>query len=363
MSRPVLDVVIAVHATTRPIDRAVSSLLTDGETDSIRVTVVCHGVASAEIAAVVGRPESASLRYLEYRDGVPSPAGPFNHGIRLAEADYVTIMGSDDYAEPGAVRAWTQYVQTHSPDIALMRLCRQNGSVLASPLTRIGRTRHLDAVKDRLFYRTAPLALVRREMLAGPALTLTEGLRTGDDMAMSARLWAEAPRIDVMSDAPCYVIGADARDRITEATMSVGEQLRAVELLVGDVWWRALDDRVRTSLAVKLLRVHILDALVARPSADAWDAGERSDLSRIVRAIVTDAPAALSPLSRADHALLEVALGDVAAEELVSAIRQRVGAARMDTILPRRWSRIFDRESTLVRYVLYRLRRGGTERG
>lgn len=355
-----LDVVIAVHATTRPVARAVSSLL-DSDVEDVRVTVVCHGIDAGKIAGAAGLKEGPHLRFVEFRDGIPSPAGPFNHGLRLADAEYVAIMGSDDFAEPGAVRAWTDYARSQQPDIALMRLRRQNGPVLASPLTRIGRARALDAVDDRLFYRTAPLALIRKDLLAHPALT--EGLRTGDDMAMSARLWVDAPRIDVMHEAPCYVIGADAGDRITESTMTVGDQLRAVEMLIADEWWQRLPGRVRTSLAIKMLRIHVLDALLGRTTTDAWSSADRGDLARIVAAIVRDAPRALVPLSRADRELIEVARRDVSADELVAAIARRLTAGRLQTILPRQWWKAFDRESTLVRFLLYRWRRGGTERG
>lgn len=362
MKAPLLDVIIAVHATTRPIGRAVSSLLGDGVED-IRVTVVCHGIGAAEIAEAAGLPECPGLRYVEYHDGVPSPAGPFNHGMRLAEGEYLAIMGSDDYAEPGAVHAWKDYVRTHGPDVALMRLRRQNGPVLASPLTRVGRARSLDAVRDRLFYRTAPLALIRRELLTDLRLSLTEGLRTGDDMAMSAHLWVQGARIDVMHEAPCYVIGADAGDRITASTMTVGEQLRGVESIVADDWWRRLPDRVRTSLAIKMLRVHVLDALLGRTDEESWTAEELADIARIIATIVRDAPRAFVPLSRADVAVIEVARREPDATELVAAIRRRRAVVGKDTILPRRWRNAFDRESTLVRFLLYRVRRGGTERG
>lgn len=362
MTPPLLDIVIAVHARTRPIGRAVASLLDDEPAD-VRVTVVCHGIEAAHIAEAVGMTEGPALRYVEYRDGIPSPAGPFNHGMRMADGAYVAIMGSDDFVEPGAPKAWTEYLLTHRPDIALMRLRRQDGTILASPLSRIGRSRSLDAVRDRIFYRTAPLALIRRELLADPGLSLNEGLRTGDDMAMSARLWAGRARIDLMSDAPCYVIGADAGDRITESVMTVGDQLRAVELLISSDWWRRLPRSTRTSLAVKLLRVHVLDALVGRPSADAWTDQGRRDIARIVGAVVRDAPHALRPLSRADRALLDAAQHAGSAGELVQAILRRRTAGRWETMLPRAWWRAFDRESTVVRFLLYRLRRGGTERG
>src|SRR5690606_20002949 len=107
---PRVDVVIAVHTDERPIDRAVRSVLANAA--PVRVTVVCHHVPAERIAARLGslpddaRARGHEVRLVEHDDGVPSPAGPFNEGLDLAEAEYVALLGSDDRFAPGAVDSW-----------------------------------------------------------------------------------------------------------------------------------------------------------------------------------------------------------------------------------------------------------------
>ena len=97
-----VDLVIAVHTPTRPIARAVRSALSAGR--SARVTVVCHNVDRADIAAVLdGLADDDRVRLIELRDGLFSPSGPFNAGLDAADATWVSIMGSDDELEPGAL--------------------------------------------------------------------------------------------------------------------------------------------------------------------------------------------------------------------------------------------------------------------
>ena len=319
--------------------------------------MVCHGVATEEIAAAVGEPEGARLRYLRFDDGIRSPAGPFNHGIQQATAEYVSIMGSDDFVEPGAIRAWTGYVRAVRPDVALIKLRHQHGDVLLNPLTRFRRTRDLDPVRDRLFYRTAPLGLIRREVLLSSGAALAEGLRTGDDIAMSAQLWTSGARIDLMRELPSYVIGADASDRVTLATMPADEQLAALTDLLNGQWWHSLSTAQATSLGVKLLRIHVLDALLARPDTADWNRVGVSAVSEIVRRVEARAPRALVPLARADRRLLDVAKDAPSAEDLVTAIAARGAASRWDVVLPAQITAMLDRESVPVRYLHYWLDR------
>lgn len=350
-----LDVVIAVHNARRPISRAVHSVLESAESADARVTVVCHGVPIEEIREAVGKAEGTRLRYLAFVDGIPSPAGPFNFGVHAASGDYVTIMGSDDYLEPGALDAWSRYLRSERPDIALVPLRHQQGARLLNPMPRLGRTRRLDAVRDRLFYRTAPLALIRRDVLRETGATLAEGLRTGDDIAMTARLWTSGARIDLMRDLPCYVIGADAGDRVTLAPMPAADQLAAVTDLLGSEWWSALPVREATSLGVKLLRIHVLDALLARPSAAEWDAAGVGAVSDIVRRVRQASPRSFVPLSRADRRLLDAVSTGATPDEIVRAIAARRAASRWDVVRPARLLNAVDREAVPVRYLHYLL--------
>ena len=74
-------------------------------------------------------------------------------------------------------------------DAALARLRHQDGEVLHNPLVRWRRSKRLDPVKDRLFYRTSPLGLLKRSTLEFLGLKFQEGVRSGMDMSYGARLW------------------------------------------------------------------------------------------------------------------------------------------------------------------------------
>ena len=73
---PLVDLVIAVHSTERPIERAVRSVLahTDAPT---RVTVAVHEVDPTGISDRLGDlARDDRVRLLPYSDGLRSPAGP-----------------------------------------------------------------------------------------------------------------------------------------------------------------------------------------------------------------------------------------------------------------------------------------------
>ena len=105
---PLVDAVIAVHDPSRPIARAVASLQRSGLAagTGLRITVVCHNIAVDAIAAQLPDPAAPGLRLMHLEDGIHSAAGPFNAGLAAATAPYVTIMGSDDSHQPGAIAAW-----------------------------------------------------------------------------------------------------------------------------------------------------------------------------------------------------------------------------------------------------------------
>src|SRR5699024_3905530 len=100
-----VDVVIAVHTPSRPIARAVRSVL-DHNAGGVHLIVVCHNIAAEEIRAEVDPEHREQITWLEHHDGKHHPAGPFNAGIRTATGDYIAIMGSDDVLQPGAISSW-----------------------------------------------------------------------------------------------------------------------------------------------------------------------------------------------------------------------------------------------------------------
>ena len=97
VTEPVVDVFIPVHGQHRPIARAVSSVL-EGSTADIRVTVVCHNIASDAMATCArqlgDRPASAPLgasrTASRARRGRSTPATP------PPTAEFTALLDSDD---------------------------------------------------------------------------------------------------------------------------------------------------------------------------------------------------------------------------------------------------------------------------
>lgn len=82
MTEPFVDVVIACHDQTRPLDRAVRSVLQDETTRHlVRVTVVAHGLPADALRDRVAGIDGA-VRIVEYADGIRSAAGRSTTGCR-----------------------------------------------------------------------------------------------------------------------------------------------------------------------------------------------------------------------------------------------------------------------------------------
>ncbi|MFC4556068.1 glycosyltransferase family 2 protein [Georgenia faecalis] len=350
MSTPDIDAVVAVHHIERPFVRCVASMV-DGAAGRVRVTLACHELDADAVGAQLPDRLRPHVRLLEVRDGLRSPAGPFNAGLDAAEAPFVAIAGSDDFVEPGALPAWADLASSLGSDAVLARIRRQDGPAVRTPRVRPGRWRDLDLVKDRLAYRTAPLGLLRRATLDELGLRLTAGLPSGEDIAFTAQLWSEA-RVDLARSAPAYVVGLDAKDRTTAVRRPVEVELRPIEHLLEQPFFRRLAAGQRRALAVKAVRIHVLGAVLARTGPGAWDEAQVAWLRTLAERCVDAAPDVLRPFNRADRALLEV-VRDASSTpaSLAAAAASRGGAGRWDALLTPRPQDNADRESTLRYYA------------
>ncbi|MEE6274465.1 glycosyltransferase [Georgenia sp. MJ206] len=346
---PDVDVVVALHDLSRPVARCVASALA-GAGDHVRVTVACHELEPDDVAPLL--PVDPRVRLLSVRDGLGSPSGPYNAGIDAATARYVAIIGSDDFLEPGALSEWVRAADAQRSDVMLARVRMQDGTEVHTPRVRPGRSRRLDLVRDRLAYRTAPLGLMRKATLDALDLRLVEGMRSGGDVAFTARLWSSPVRIDLARSAPRYVVGLDARTRVTTSVRPITDELRAFAHLIALPWLHELPAAQRRALAVKTIRVHLVGALMRRREAADWHPGEVEWLRDLLRAWVDLAPRALRPFDRADRSLLDAALEPAADEaSLVAAVAARSAAPRWDAVLTPTLPDNLDRESTLRYYV------------
>ncbi|GAA2235047.1 hypothetical protein GCM10010401_03640 [Rarobacter faecitabidus] len=363
-----VQVVIPIHTTERPIRRAVESVLADG--GPIGVIVVAHGLPVDDVAALLDGLDQARICVIGHDDGIRSAAGPFNAGIAHATAEFVAVMGSDDMVEPGCYSALLAHAGPSDevqPAAVLVPIKHQDGTEIPNPLPRHGRERRLDAVRDRLFYRTSPLGLLRREVWQG-SYEFDASLHAGIDMEPSARLWASGHRISYARHAPRYVIGADAGSRVSTDPVPLRKVMGAVLSTSMAPWTRTAGKSVRRSLAVKLVRIHILGFVYARALAAESPASFLTDEDLAALRDALDSVTALSPrwkqpFSVADRWLLDALReGGATSDRVLAAARRRSGAGLWARQVPRLPWFVADRESNLVRVLLLALDRRAMRR-
>jgi len=352
---PTIDVVIPVHTTERPLDRAVRSCFDGIPSGMVRVTVVCHNISRDKISPTVGAATNGTVRFEEFHDHRNSPAGPRNYGLSLATAPFVAVLDSDDYFETGALQAWHSALSDCNADAAAAPLLTDRQVRIRTPRVRPGRTHNLDPVRDGLAYTTAPLGLIRRETLESKGIAYTEGLRSGEDLDPGLRLWYSGAKIEYPAGAPGYVICSDASDRVTSDVLPLAEEFRAV-LGLDDAWLGGLRHSARTAIAVKLVRVHLLGALRRRGADWEWTPSDLAALERFIGKVTSISGKYLRPFSMADRRLILAAGRASAAGVLREALEADQRAPYVSKVLaPVPWANL-RRESTLrhlVRTKLY----------
>ena len=348
-----VDVVIAVHTTQRPIARAVTSALASPV--PVRVTVVAHNVEAALIEgnlADVVVPQGSSVRVLAFADGTRSPAGPFNHGLAAAQAPYVAVMGSDDRLAPGAIASWLALARRTGAVAVIARVAtaRPDGSLVAvvpTPPTRPLRSTMLDGVRDRLSYRSAPLGLLERGALERLGLRFTAGHEVGEDVAFVTRLWFSGAPLAFDRHGPAYLVQDDAGDRVTQIARPVATELAFLTDLLDQDWFSALPLPARCAAAVKFLRIHVFGLLVHR-TQEFWTPPERAALAGVVGAVLHAAPGCERVLSRADSAVLRAIVDPGSAvEHLLACATARRRHGRPATVITADVTQLLAREAPL----------------
>lgn len=334
-----LDVVIAVHTPDRPVERAVASLVAGGlpadpaARQRLRITVVCHNTEVEPVRARVAAGHQPLVRFLQYTDGIKSPAGPFNHGIARATGTWVAIMGSDDSVEAGALAGWVGRAEADRADVLIAPMAHAGGSTIRTPVVRPARRTGLDPVRDRLAYRTAPLGLMRLSLVRALGLEFPTAYATGEDQSFSAKLWFSGARISYGRGLPRYLVHDDAQLRVTQTPRPVAEDLAFATDLVATGWFGGLPPRSRTALVTKLIRIHVFGHVMLRAQAGTWNAADAAGMAEVLRRLLFEAPLAARPLSLADRQLLDA----VAREEADAATMAGLAAARRNFTSPLTW--------------------------
>ncbi|MDQ0645034.1 glycosyltransferase [Microbacterium murale] len=354
MSAASIEVIIACHDPSRPLARAVSSLFQDVRVrDRVRAVIVAHGTAPGALEAQLTDVEG-DWQVVPFSDGVRSPAGPFNHGLRAVRAEYCAVMGSDDYLEPGAMEAWLAQADESGADAVIAPIRLQGESRMPNPLVGLFRERRLDASRDRLFYRTAPLGIVRTQTMRDLGLTMAEGVRVGEDFEFGIRLWSLADRVDFARNAPCYVIGTDAKERTTYAPLSLDERFEPITRLLDDGLPQVLTAAHRRALAIKLVRISVLGAAHTLSAQNAWrDDDEVIELAAALRRLLALAPRVLEPFNLQNRRVLDALLHEPTISKVTAEVQRSATATRWERWATRNPLYMFHRESMLRRYALY----------
>lgn len=341
MGDPEVDVIVAVHTPTRPVERAVASVL-EHTCAAVRVTVVVHNTDPAPIRARLGAfANDPRVRVLEHRDGFRTPAGPKNLGLELATGAFAAMLDSDDSLEPGALDAWLEAARLPDglADAVIAPTSTAGGALQPSPPIRARMASAsvpvLDPIRDRLAYRASPLGLIGRARFAH--LRFAEGIPTGEDQPVTAELWfTPGSRVVFPILAPRYREHDDQTDRVTGEPRPVREEFRSLDVTLapGTPWSR--DPRARLSLAAKLLRVHFFDAVRNRLGGD-WSEETRVELAEAARRILAWEPRAARVLAKADERLLRAILvGGTDAAEIGRMLDARNRLRSIGALLPRR---------------------------
>lgn len=343
----VVDVVIAVHDPGRPVERAVRSALAAAAPGVVRAIVVVHNTDPAPIAARLGSlAEDPSVELLALRDGIRSPAGPFNAGLDAATARFTSVLGSDDELAPGAVTSWLETAQRARADAVIARLRVAGGRAVPTPPTRPIARRRLDPVRDRLSYRSAPLGLVSRERFG--ELRFSTGLAVGEDLHYVTRVWFSDGRVAYDRRGPAYLLHDDGTDRTTIVRRPVADELAYVPVVIDDPWFASLPEQARSAIVVKFLRIHLFGAITNRDDAVLWTPDERAALRAAAVRLLEAGAGIERVLSRRDRSLLDLVLDvDAPADALLEAARLRRRFAHPASLLPRRLRDGLHREAPL----------------
>lgn len=343
MTQALVDVVIPVHREERPVERAVASVV-DGS-GLARAIVVCHNIEKSLFERRLA-PFGTAVRLVVHRDGIPSPAGPLNAGLSAGRSEWVSCMGSDDWFEPGSPEAWACHLRHRDPDILLLPVLDKRNGETDVPAVRGGRTEDLDVVKDRLCYRTGPLFLVRRDLLNDHSIHMTEGLRTGEDLAYSSHALLFSTRTDLLGPgSPRYVEGADGDDRVTSLPFSLAELLQPPCRLAGYAWVKELPERKLDALGVRVVRRSILPALLAH-AADLTS--EDVELAtEVLASWLSLSPGARRPLSIVEDRVVRGLARGADVDDVRRTVRALTGAPRWQKVLTAEPRGILDPEARL----------------
>ncbi len=251
MTEPIVDVIIPLHRSERPVLASVASASTYAQGIATQVTVVLHNVRLSDSTLEQLQSEANVIRC---DDGVPSPSGPRNLGFATTAAPFVFFLDSDDQLAPQCLRRLHDVAFTTGSDVVLPSI-RHGDRYVGTPLVVSRGTDELDIIRHQLFLRSHSFALLRRRTLAQTQIRFPEGIRTGEDLMFMARLYAVC-RTAMALDA-VYLLSDHQLDRVSTTPLPASEKLAAVRALLCANWVLELPEDQRQALVRRILSVNL----------------------------------------------------------------------------------------------------------
>lgn len=304
-SGPIVDVIIPIHEPSRPLERALRSLLVTGLAVGVEalITVVCHNTPAAEVRSRLPPDLRTMAQFLEFHDGLPSPAGPRTFALDNTGARYIAFLDSDDMFDPGALSAWVSLAEKHHLDAVIPPERHDTGRDIRTPPVRRFRIGNLHPLRDRLSYRTAPLGLIRRATVAKLKLAFGSGVRNGSDQIFALKLWFDSNKVRFARGAPGYVVGGDAETRVTTQMQPLAAELKSTKDVFGTMWFHDLPVEARNAIAVKFIRLQLFGGIERRLEAGLWTQASHRDAAEFLDIVAGVAPGFERSLSVADTRL------------------------------------------------------------
>lgn len=325
-AHPLVDIVIPVHSTSRPLARAVASawLAARGAAPGqCRVTVVAHHLTGDQVREMLPPEHRAAVQVLECEDRGTTAAVPRNEALRRTTARYVSFLDSDDTLDPGAVTRWIGIAEHRGSDLVMPFQHHENDRVDITPITRPFRSARLDPVRDRLAYRSSAFGLVRVATARRLSAYFDEDVRTGEDQSFVVALCTGVRRIDLAPGTPGYLVHTDADARVSRQPLPIRDEVAAALDLALKPWFAGVSAAFRTSFVLKYVRVNFFPAVERSVRSGQWGEGRAQATKSVAAELLGFAPHVADQLSRADRRVLSLLEGTAEEGELLAALEAR----------------------------------------